>query len=70
MEKQKVKNRIVEVEENHWNCGGRLCDYSVKVVNLVELKDRYIADVIVSEQGGHSERFDQCEYLKEKLNVK
>ena len=65
MDMQKVKQIIGEKEENAWNCNGKLCDYSVKIINLKERKQYFVADVIVTEQGGDRQRFNKCEYNKQ-----
>lgn len=64
----KIKDQIEEYEyyQNGFN---NLCGNAVKVVNLRKRKDKYIADVILIEQeSGNRERYNNCEYGKELFN--
>jgi len=59
---------IIEDFEYYKNGYNKISGNSVKAINIKERKDKYIADIILSEDLGAVEtRYNKCEYPKNLL---
>lgn len=69
--KQKIKEAILDFEYRNWTAGGSLSGRDVQVKNLKLQKEKAIADIILFEYDDnlYQERHNNCEYGYRELGL-
>lgn len=66
MDKQKIKNSIADIEYDNFSIGN--CGIGIKVINLRERREKYLADIIIIDDNVRT-RYNDCEYPKNIITV-
>lgn len=62
MTKQEIKKAIEDLEWRNNSAGGRMCGIDIQVRNLKVLKNKAVADIIITEDGQPTYRENRVEY--------
>ena len=71
MNRQTIKDKILDFEYRNWTVGGSLSGRDVVVRNLKVKKDKAVADIILYDYGDdlYQERHNNCEYDFQSLGL-